>query len=165
MIHDEENSQLTMTPDVEAQKVNVADEELPSEYYSVRVRDFTLAAPAPPLSLFKRFWKKKVSGASDDLDDRLVLRDVNASVGPGEILAVIGGSGSGKSTFLHAIVSRLGKLVVVNGQIDITSSENVKLSNRGDLKKVVGFVPQNDFLLPHLTGETHYILPSRSKLM
>ena len=38
-----------------------------------------------------------------DGSDITVLRDVNCTIGPGEVVSIIGGSGTGKSTFLRAL--------------------------------------------------------------
>lgn len=103
--------------------------------------------------------------------DNLIVRDVTATVNRGEMMAIIGGSGSGKTTLLHAIANRLGGLPIVNGGVLFTPSEG-SVGKDGDgplgkksLNKVVGFVRQHDYLLPHLTGAscTHCLLIRHAK--
>lgn len=91
-------------------------------------------------------------------NDNLIVRNVTAQVMRGEMLAIIGGSGSGKTTLLHAIANRLGGLPVAEGSVSFTPSAGSEreghegpLGKKG-LSEVVGFVRQNDYLLPHLTG-------------
>ena len=97
-----------------------------------------------------------------DARDGLIVRNVNAVVRRGEVMAIIGGSGSGKTTLLHAIAARLGNLPIAEGHVSIMPSAGGACSSgtqpkggEGHFKgmsKVVGFVRQNDYLLPHLTG-------------
>lgn len=97
-----------------------------------------------------------------DAADGLIIRNVNAVVKQGELMAIIGGSGSGKTTLLHAIAARLGNLPIAQGHVSITPSSHSpnqdKTQPKGGeghfkgMSKVVGFVRQNDYLLPHLTG-------------
>ena len=57
-----------------------------------------VAEPANPVRLDHPHGRVELRGVSVDLGGRPILRDVSFSVGPGEILAVVGASGSGKST-------------------------------------------------------------------
>ena len=63
-----------------------------------------------------------------------VLKDIDFSVGKGEVACIIGSSGSGKSTLLRCI----------NGLVSITSGE-MKLSGS------TGMVFQHFNLFPHMT--------------
>src|SRR5690606_845311 len=78
-----------------------------------------------------------------------VLKGVDLSVEPGETVAIIGRSGSGKSTMLRCINGlepfNSGSIEVVGHRLDGT--------NKGlrDLRKEVGMVFQSYNLFPHLT--------------
>lgn len=70
------------------------------------------------------------------------LKNVSFSVKPGETLAIVGNTGSGKSTILELI----GRLYDVDEgmlNIDQTSIRNLNLDN---LRNSIGYVPQDAFL-------------------
>jgi ATP-binding cassette, subfamily B, multidrug efflux pump len=70
------------------------------------------------------------------------LKDVSFSVNKGETLAILGKTGSGKSTIL-SLISRLYD--VQNGQILIDNHE-ISSVNLFDLRNSIGIVPQDAFL-------------------
>jgi ATP-binding cassette, subfamily B, bacterial CvaB/MchF/RaxB len=72
-----------------------------------------------------------------------VLRNVSFSVGPGELVAVVGPSGSGKSTLIKLI---LGTLQPTDGEIRYGGSPILQIGVR-NYRKVLGAVMQNDQLL------------------
>jgi len=90
-----------------------------------------------------------------------VLRDLDIEVKRGELVAVVGPSGVGKSTLLHLI-----------GLLDRPESGVVRLEDRevGDLSqeararlrnKLVGFVFQHHYLLDELDARDNVALPLR----
>ncbi|WP_127753285.1 amino acid ABC transporter ATP-binding protein [Devosia sp. 1566] len=85
-----------------------------------------------------------------------VLRGVSFAVEKGQVLALIGASGSGKSTALRCI-DRLE--TIDSGRIEVCGHrlENPKLSLR-DLRLDVGIVFQSYNLFPHLTIEQNIML-------
>lgn len=70
------------------------------------------------------------------------LKDVSFTVNKGETLAILGKTGSGKSTIL-SLISRLYD--VEKGTITV-DGENIKELNLNDLRNSIGFVPQDAFL-------------------
>ena len=62
-----------------------------------------------------------------------VVSDVNIEVSPGEILAIIGANGAGKSTILKTIVRQLKKL---DGEIRICELDEASLSEEDMAKKI-----------------------------
>jgi ATP-binding cassette, subfamily B, multidrug efflux pump len=75
-------------------------------------------------------------------EDHLVLKNINFHVAPGETIAIVGNTGSGKST----IISLLNRLYEINKgiiRIDKVPIEDYKL---GVLRKNVGVVLQDVFL-------------------
>ena len=102
-----------------------------------------------------RKWRNHHSGdkGTRDASDGLILHNVNATIRRGELMAVIGGSGSGKTTLLHAIAARLN-LPIADGHVAIVRSnlQDDGAGGRESAGAAVGFVRQNDYLLPHLTG-------------
>jgi putative ABC transport system ATP-binding protein len=87
------------------------------------------------------------------------LRDVYVGIGPGEFVAIVGASGSGKSTFLH-IASLLDKPsegdVFVKGKqvTQYSESEAARLRN-----KEIGFIFQQFNLLPKTSAVENVALP------
>lgn len=85
-----------------------------------------------------------------------VLKGVSFDVGPGEVTAIIGASGSGKSTALRCINAletiNSGEIVVCGHKIHDPALE------RRDLRKDVGIVFQSYNLFPHLTVAQNIML-------
>jgi ATP-binding cassette subfamily B protein len=71
-----------------------------------------------------------------------VLRDLNVHVGPGETIAIIGSTGSGKTAFLN-LIARL--FDVTKGQVLIGGVDVRDLDPRL-LERLIGFVPQKPYL-------------------
>lgn len=70
------------------------------------------------------------------------LKDVSFTVKPGETLAIVGNTGSGKSTILELI----GRLYdVEDGMLKIDGTP-IKKANLNDLRHSIGYVPQDAFL-------------------
>ena len=88
-----------------------------------------------------------------------VLRGVDLTVGPGEIVALLGPSGSGKSTMLQAIGLLEGGF---EGSIRIAGEEAATLDNEGRTRvrrDRLGFVYQFHHLLPDFTAQENVVLP------
>src|SRR5258706_10114955 len=90
-----------------------------------------------------------------------VLRDLGLEVDAGEMLAIVGASGVGKSTLLHA----LGGLDTVdNGAIRIGDHELSSMSDGARVEfrnRNVGFVFQFHHLLPEFTALENVEMPMR----
>lgn len=70
------------------------------------------------------------------------LQDVSFSINAGESLAIIGTTGSGKSTIANLLMRMYD---VSSGQIDI-DSRAIQVYDTASLRKQIGFVPQDVFL-------------------
>jgi len=92
-------------------------------------------------------------------DELKVLKGIDLTVKVGEIVALVGQSGTGKSTLLH-IAGLLDKptkgSVVVEGQACQSLNDEKRTEIRRD---TVGFVYQFHHLLPEFTAEENVTLP------
>jgi lipoprotein-releasing system ATP-binding protein len=88
-----------------------------------------------------------------------VLRGVDLTIMPGEIVALLGPSGTGKSTMLQAVGLLEGGF---GGRIEIAGVDATELASaeRTALRRNhLGFVYQFHHLLPDFTAEENVILP------
>lgn len=81
-----------------------------------------------------------------NLNGKQILSGISGAVHPGELLAIMGASGAGKTTFLD-ILARKNKIGAVSGDFYL-NGEKVRDE---DFRNVIGFVDQEDTLLPTLT--------------
>lgn len=96
-----------------------------------------------------------------DFKSKVVLKDVSFNINKGELVAIIGASGCGKTTTLK-MINRLIKpssgQILINGD-DITSKDIIKL------RRNIGYVIQQTGLFPHMTiKENIEIIPKVEKM-
>ena len=84
---------------------------------------------------------KNVSFRYPDADTE-ILEDINFTARPGETTAIIGSTGSGKST----VVNLLPRFYDVTGGELCIDGVNVKDVSQKDLRDIIGFVPQKGVL-------------------
>ncbi|MBQ9166530.1 MAG: ABC transporter ATP-binding protein [Oscillospiraceae bacterium] len=82
-------------------------------------------------------FKYQASGTGDD-----VLRDINFTAQPGQVIAIVGGTGSGKSTLVNLIPRFYD---VTGGQV-LIDGKDVRDYKLEDLRKKVGMVLQKNVL-------------------
>lgn len=70
------------------------------------------------------------------------LKNINLTVNPGETLAILGNTGSGKSTIIE-LISRLYD--TTKGTI-LLDDKPIEQGNLNDIRSQIGFVPQDPFL-------------------
>lgn len=87
-----------------------------------------------------------------------VIHSLSLNVHKGEILAVVGSSGSGKSLLAHAVLNLLPKNAQVNGKIYFNGKELNKKNCSTFLGKEISFIPQSvDYLDPLMRVEKQVI--------
>ncbi|HEU4324898.1 MAG TPA: FHA domain-containing protein [Roseiflexaceae bacterium] len=77
---------------------------------------------------------------------RLILRDVSLSIAPREFVAIVGGSGTGKSTLLNALS---GTAAPSSGRVLVNGDDFY--ANFDAYRAVLGYVPQDDIIHRTLT--------------
>ncbi|KAF2109159.1 hypothetical protein BDV96DRAFT_652017 [Lophiotrema nucula] len=83
---------------------------------------------------------------SYQLNGKQILSGISGAVHPGELLAIMGASGAGKTTFLD-ILARKNKVGITGGSFYL-NGERVR---DDEFRSVIGFVDQDDTMLPTLT--------------
>ena len=84
-------------------------------------------------------------------DGQEVLKDVSFTMREGETFAVLGGTGSGKSTLVH-LLDRLYDIAPDQGRITI-GGQDLRETRRSDLRRQIGLVLQEPFLFSQTIGE------------
>lgn len=79
-----------------------------------------------------------------------VLKGISAQVLPGQVIALLGKNGAGKTTLLETI---LGFGFPSAGEARLWNINATEME--GEIKQRIGFVPQQDELLPSLTVQEH----------
>jgi len=94
-----------------------------------------------------------------------VLKDLNLEVAQGEMCAVVGASGVGKSTFLNVVgtLDSPSAGTILFGGEDITHFSPKKLA--AFRNRTIGFVFQFHYLLPEFTALENVMMPGMIKSM
>lgn len=94
------------------------------------------------------------------LDGKLLLT-IDCRVGPGEILTVMGPSGSGKSSLLSYIAGFLAPAFHATGEVLINGEE---ITNVPAERRRIGLLFQDPLLFPHLSvgGNLRFALPKNT---
>ena len=80
-----------------------------------------------------------------------VVKDVSFTIREGETFAILGGTGSGKSTLVH-LLDRLYDVPEGSGAITI-GGVDIRNMRRGELRQQIGLVLQEPFLFSQTVGE------------
>lgn len=81
-----------------------------------------------------------------------IVHGISLNVHAGEIVAIIGPNGCGKSTFLKTI---MGFLPAWQGRIRLGQSDLTALSADKTVRRGISFVPQGDAVFPDMTVDEH----------
>jgi len=92
----------------------------------------------------------QLSTVEADIAGSRILRGVNLEVNAGEVVALMGRNGVGKTTTLRCIT---GLLPVRNGSLRFDGQDLAKLSPDARARAGIAYVPQGRDIFPHLTVE------------
>ncbi|WP_413479305.1 amino acid ABC transporter ATP-binding protein [Vibrio hibernica] len=95
----------------------------------------------------------KIENLHKSFGDTLVLSGINIEVKKGEIIVIIGSSGTGKSTLLRCVnfLEQADKGIITIGDATVNAEKHTK-SDVIALRRKTGFVFQNYALFSHLTA-------------
>lgn len=85
---------------------------------------------------------------SISVGSRALLRGLSARVAPGDVLAVMGASGSGKSSLLAWIAGTLGAPFEASGELRL---DGASLAGTPIQQRRIGLLFQDDLLFPHMS--------------
>src|SRR3954469_11097196 len=92
----------------------------------------------------------QLTSVEADIGGSRILRGVNLEVNSGEVVALMGRNGVGKTTTLRTIT---GLLSVRAGTITLEGQDFAKLAPDARARAGIGYVPQGRDIFPHLTVE------------
>lgn len=96
-----------------------------------------------------------------DFKNKTILKDITFKINKGELVAIIGASGCGKTTTLkmiNRIINPSSGQILINGE-DIASKDVIKL------RRNIGYVIQQTGLFPHMTiRENIEIIPRAERM-
>lgn len=104
--------------------------------FDVEVKDISRIVPC-----------KKGTGINGG-NKKYILQNVSLSINAGELVAICGGSGAGKTTFMNCIN---GFEPATGGQVFVNGMDLYK--NYSSMKNSIGYVPQQDIIHDDLTLE------------
>jgi len=90
----------------------------------------------------------EVNGLSVGYGNATVVRDVSISVEPGEVVAMIGHNGAGKSSILKGII---GQLAARSGRIVLNGRDITRVATAGRVQAGISLVPQNNNTFADMT--------------
>jgi branched-chain amino acid transport system ATP-binding protein len=99
-----------------------------------------------------------IAELSSGYGEAIVLRNVSLSIRPGEIFALLGKNGMGKSTLLKTV---LGFLPAKRGRIKLFGEDVTALSTHLIARKAIAYTPQEQTLFQDLTVEDNLRLGLR----
>ncbi len=84
-----------------------------------------------------------------DNSDKYILKDINFSIKPGELVAIVGPVGCGKTTLSRAI----GRMIHVPKEQLFVDNIDITKINLDDLRKNIALVPQEGYLFTNTLAE------------
>jgi branched-chain amino acid transport system ATP-binding protein len=102
----------------------------------------------------------EIEGLTAGYDQAAVIRDVSITVGPGEVVALLGANGAGKTTTLR-VVSGIVKPIA--GSVSLDGDDLARLSPTARARRGIAHVPEGRGIFFGLTVAEHFRLGSRGE--
>ncbi len=122
---------------------------------TIRIGPFTLLFRNETLEVFDRGNQIRLDAENllrvvkdEKGQDKIILNRVSLAIEPGQFVALVGGSGTGKSTLLKTL---LGILPTTSGSVFL-NGEDLR-QHFDSYRAQIGYVPQDDIVHPDLTVE------------
>lgn len=116
---------------------------------SAGIQGAVMESVAPPHLMLQ------VSGVNVYYGESHILRDVDLSVAPGQMVCLIGRNGVGKTTLLKSI---MGLLKPKTGEIYFQGKPITKVSTDKRARLGIGYVPQGREVIPRVTVKENLLL-------
>jgi branched-chain amino acid transport system ATP-binding protein len=101
-----------------------------------------------------------VDGLTAGYDEAAVIRDVHVTVGPGEVVALLGANGAGKTTTLRAIS---GLVKPMDGSVVFAGDDLARTSPSARARLGIAHVPEGRGLFFGLTVAEHFRVTYRNE--
>lgn len=92
----------------------------------------------------------EVKGLAAGYGDRTIVRDISFTVGPGEVVAVLGANGVGKSTLLRTLA---GLLTPLAGTVELDGEDLSRVPAHRRVGRGLGLVPEGQQSFPGMSVE------------
>ena len=101
-------------------------------------------------------YKIEVKHLSKSFNEKAVLKDINININQGEIITILGGSGSGKSVFLKTLIGLENR---DSGEIYCNNQSIKTQSEYKEFYKKISILFQNNALFDSMTIEENILFP------
>jgi branched-chain amino acid transport system ATP-binding protein len=102
----------------------------------------------------------KIEGLTAGYDQAAVIRDLEVTVGPGEVVALLGANGAGKTTTLRVIS---GLVRPMNGRVSFAGEDLARVSPTKRSRLGIAHVPEGRGIFYGLTVAEHFRLGYRGE--
>ncbi|CAF0966239.1 unnamed protein product [Rotaria sordida] len=118
---------------------------------SVTLTWLDLQAEIPPKDKgITRTITKALCRTKEISESKILLKGVSGIVKPGQLLAIMGASGAGKTTLMNLLAHRRPGALKIAGEVRVNGTKMGRYINR-----VAGYVQQEELFIPSMTTREH----------